>query len=466
MQTSVTRHLLWLLLGILIMGCGGEQSAQSSRPDVLLITIDTLRADQIHAYGFPLESTPNLDALAERGALFETAIAASSRTVPSHASMFSSRFAREHSVGTFNGSSRLEGVETLAERFHSAGYETAAFVSNFVLKRRTGLDRGFDVYDDELPGTEANREDHFEKLAEETTRRALAWLAQRDGRQPVFLWVHYQDPHGPYVPPSGFMNSLDWTPTGPDPELPLLDRDTGRAGIPRYQAIPESRRPSVYRVRYAEEVAYTDYWLGKLVASFEKFRRTDNNVMLVTADHGESLGESGYFFQHGQFSSPEQTRVPFIVVAPGIQAARHKPWVSHVDVAPTLLDLAGLPPLSNASGLSLEPLLKNGTALAPRTLYAETPRELSAYREGGYLRIRPGSLKPSANVRNPLDPQGDLRWEQFQRGTDGRWKVAERPKEIPPAVQEFLRERVPKVNASVFDESDVARLRALGYLPE
>ena len=466
MRTEATLLALWLALSTLASGCGSEPTSQSARPDVLLITIDTLRADQVHAYGFPLESTPNLDALAERGAFFETAIAASSRTVPSHASMFSSRWVREHSVGTFNGSSRLEEVDTLAEQFRAAGYETAAFVSNFVLKRRTGLDRGFAVYDDELPWLEVDRDGHFERRAEETTRQALAWLSTDRGDRPIFVWVHYQDPHGPYDPPASFAETLDLESPGADPELPVLDRDSGRAGIPRYQALPGIRRPSDYRVRYAEEVAYTDHWLGKLVAAFERVRPDRDNVILVTADHGESLGESGYFFQHGQFTSPEQTEVPFIVVAPGILPARHAAWVSHVDVAPTLLDLAGLPPLSEASGLSLAPLLLDGVPLPARTLYAETPRELSAYDGVGYLRIRPGPPRSAESLRNPLDPDGDLRWQRFRRTEGGGWKTAGRPDQLPASVQEFLRNRAAKADAAPFDESDVARLRALGYLPE
>lgn len=466
MRTEATLLALCVVLWALASGCGTEPASESARPDVLLITVDTLRADQVHAYGFPLESTPNLDSLAERGALFETAIAASSRTVPSHASMFSSRWVREHSVGTFNGSSRLEDVETLAEQFRAAGYETAAFVSNFVLKRRTGLDRGFDVYDDELPALEINRQGHFERLAEDTTRRALAWLSTDRGDRPIFLWVHYQDPHGPYAAPASFAENLDLRTPGADPELPVLDRDTGRAGIPRYQALPGARRPSAYRARYAEEVAYTDHWLGKLVAAFEQVRPDEDSVILVTADHGESFGESGYFFQHGQFASPEQTEVPFIVVAPGILPVRHVAWVSHVDVAPTLLDLAGLPPLREASGLSLAPLVLDGVPLPSRTLYAETPRELSAFYEDGYLRIRPGPPRSAESLRNPLDLNGDLRWQRFRRTQGGGWKTADRPDQLPAPVQEFLRERAAKADAAPFDESDVARLRALGYLPE
>ena len=188
----------WVAMGmawvatLFLAACSVEKS---SRPDILLITIDTLRADWIHAYGFEGETTPRIDALAERGVLFEKAIAAASLTAPAHASIMTSRYAREHSIGTLNGETRLVGGETLAERFQSEGYETAAFVSNVVLRRRSGLDRGFQTYDDELVDSEINRAAYFERVAALTAERAMNWLASREPGQPVFVWLHLQDPH-------------------------------------------------------------------------------------------------------------------------------------------------------------------------------------------------------------------------------------------------------------------------------
>jgi arylsulfatase A-like enzyme len=138
------------------------------------VVVDTLRADRLGVYGFPAPVSPNLDALAARGVVFERAIAASTKTAPSVTSLLTSRWVGRHSVGALNGTTRLEGSETLAERLHAAGYATAAFIGNMVLKRRIGLDAGFDVYDDELPAREANRPDFFERPAGPTTERALA----------------------------------------------------------------------------------------------------------------------------------------------------------------------------------------------------------------------------------------------------------------------------------------------------
>jgi arylsulfatase A-like enzyme len=196
----------WVLLaGLVALGCGEPVPAR--RPDVLLVVIDTLRADYLGTYGFPLPTSPNLDRFADQAVVFERAIAASANTVPSHASLMTSRYVRQHSVGWVNGTTRLEGAVTLAERFHEAGYETGAFVSNFVLRRASGLDAGFDVYDDAFSSAEPNRPDYYERDAAATTARALAWLSER-GAEPLFLFVHYQDPHGPYLPPA------EWLPFG------------------------------------------------------------------------------------------------------------------------------------------------------------------------------------------------------------------------------------------------------------
>jgi arylsulfatase A-like enzyme len=165
---------------------------RGDHPNVLLVTVDTLRAGHLSSYGFALETSPHIDALAAESALFERAVAASSSTAPSHASILTSRSVPEHSIGHLNGETRPEGLSTLAEVLREAGYATGAFVSNFML----GFDRGFDHYDDTLPDSEPNRPLIFERRVDATTARALAWLGERNG--PFFLWVHYQDPHGPY----------------------------------------------------------------------------------------------------------------------------------------------------------------------------------------------------------------------------------------------------------------------------
>jgi len=440
--------LAGLLAVILHSGC---MQGATPNPDVMLITIDTLRADFVHSYGFPEEITPHLDALADRGVLFETAVAASTATAPAHASIMSSRYVREHSVGSENGSTRLSGVPTLAQAFQAAGYDTAAFVSNVVLKRRSGFDRGFDVYDDDLPSAEANRSFHFERTADATVGRALAWLA-RPRERPFFLWVHLQDPHGPYTPPGKWVDTVEEVPLRTERSLPVLGVNRGRGGIPAYQALDGIDRGARYAALYAGEIAYTDYWVGELIDAVAG----DDVVIAVTADHGESLDEGGFFFQHGHTTTPEQALVPLIVAAPGIAAGRVEGVVSHVDIAPTLLELAGVEPLASASGMSLVPALRNGAALPDRVVMSDIGHELSAYDSQGYLTVGvlgqgpEGQSMPTAPVR-------------FQRSREG-WEKSGAAS-LSPAIRAYLSSAVAPVPADAMSDEDVERLRALGYLP-
>ncbi len=431
-----------LLASTLLSGCDVRPA---SRPDVLLITVDTLRADFVHAYGFSREITPNMDALAARGVLFETAIAASTATVPAHAAIMTSRYVREHSVGSLNGATRLAGVTTLAESFRTAGYDTAAFVSNVVLKARTGLDQGFDVYDDVLPSAEANRGIYFERTADDTAGRALAWLAQPRDR-PFFLWVHLQDPHGPYTPPSDWADAVDEVPLRTDRELPVLRVNRGRGGIPGYQALDGIRRAPRYAGLYAGEIAFTDHWVGELLAAVDG----EDVVIALTADHGESLDEDGFFFQHGHTTTPEQARVPLILAAPGIAPRRTSGVASHVDIAPTLLALAGLPELEAPSGISLVPVLRGEARLPDRAVLTDVGHELSAYDATGYVTVK-------------ILGDGQLDWQRFERVEGGWRKAAESP--LPSAVRAYVASEVTPVPAHVMSDEDLERLRALGYLP-
>ncbi|MBW2274151.1 MAG: sulfatase [Deltaproteobacteria bacterium] len=461
--TALATVLVAALVAALVAGCGGAPAP--ARHNVLLITVDTLRADFLGSYGFSLPATPNMDALARRGLLFETAVAASTATAPSHASIMTSRFVREHSVGSHNGSTRLEGGETLAERFRAAGYDTAAFVSNIVLKRRTGFDRGFDVYDDALPSAEHNREIIFERKSEQTVGRALAWLGARAPAAPFFLWVHLQDPHGPYTPPEPFASLTDSVPLRTRRQLPLLDENRGRGGLPRYQHVEGVLRADEYAARYAGEIAYTDHWVGELVAAIEQASEPDGAVVVLTADHGESLDENGFFFQHGHSTTHEQALVPLLVVAPGVEAQRISRAVHHVDIAPTLVELAGLAPLTEASGISLLEAAAGGgqEGEALRPLFSDIGGELAVYGETGYLRVRVGGEGATkiGNEGNDLT----LQWAAYERGADGAWRKAPDPPRLPAAITEYLAAEVPVVPAHAMSNEDIERLRALGYLP-
>lgn len=437
------------------------QRAPRGRPSVLLVTVDTLRADFLHCYRFPLESSPEIDALAARGFLFENAIATASVTAPTHASIMTSLYPREHSIGTANGPTRLEGGTTLAEHFRASGYATAAVVSNLVLSRRTALDRGFQTYEE--AHLLAEGDDESWGLAERTTQRALAWL---DAAQPpFFLWVHYGDPHGSYQPPPPFDTMFPSVPLGPNRPLPLLPQSWGPGGIPLYQALDGLQHPWDYNRLYAGEVAYADHWIGVLLDAVEGVAPRDALVVALTADHGESLGEFNFYFQHGHATTPEMARVPLVIAAPGLGSGRVRGVVSQVDVSPTLLALAGLPPASDASGISLVRSMRGEAPPGSRVVFSEGDNEVSAYTADGYVRARraPSRAQPeSASASPPGSPR--LRLQAWSRSQEGDWIAGSLDPALPGLIEAHFEREVPLTPAGAVSDAEREPLAALGYV--
>jgi len=334
-RASVIAGALLLMMGALAVRLWPRHEPPTSRPNVLLVTIDTLRADRLGSYGAPGALTPALDGLAARGVRFATAIAHSPLTAPSHASILTGRTPLRHGVRDNGGFTLREDVPTLAEAFGRAGYRTAGFVSGFPLDHRFGFARGFELYDDRLPhGDDPRRAAYVERTAEATTAAALRWLDEAGATRPWFLWVHYFDPHAPYEAPKE-----------------VADRVPGRP--------------------YDAEVAFVDARLGALLRRTEQPGGPAGTVVLVTADHGESLGEHGEE-THGVFVYDATLRVPLLLAAPGVAGGRVAATVARgIDVAPTLLDLAGLPALEGADGRSLRPAAE-GREMSDEPAYAES----------------------------------------------------------------------------------------------
>lgn len=296
-------------------GCGPGADARRVPERVLLVTLDTTRADRLGCYG-GTAATPSLDRLAREGVRFARAVAPAPLTLPTHATLLTGTYPVRHGVRN-NGTYRL-GPElvTLAERFREAGYRTGAIVGSVMLDSRFGLDRGFDHYDDDIPSSRDEAVLAAERPAGEVTHRALAWARdQEPGRW--FLWVHYFDPHFPYSPPEPFATRF---------------RD----------------RP------YDGEVAYTDAALGDLLEGLAARGLLEGTLVAVTADHGESLGEHAER-SHGLFIYEATLAVPLIVRwSAGLPRGRVvRDLVRSIDVAPTLLDLCHLRPLPAAQGESL-----------------------------------------------------------------------------------------------------------------
>jgi arylsulfatase len=439
------------------------EGAPDTRPNVLLIVIDTLRADHLGAYGFPHATSPRIDALAAEGVVFERAIAASSSTVPSHAALMSSKHVREINAAFATGLGRMEEPRPLALLFREAGYRTGAFVSNYVLQRKWGFAVGFDRFDDELTVPEPNRPKILERLADDTTRRALDWLAEEDER-PFFAWVHYQDPHGPYAAPAPHAGRFSLAPAPGEHPLPLLPGNTGRQGIPRYQAVDGERRPHRYRSRYADEILYADGGVGALLDALESHPSGRPFVVLLTSDHGESFGEEGRWFVHGYSTTPQVAHVPMILRAPGLEPGRRADPVGHVDVLPTLLELAGLAPLPDARGLPLGPYLREGRPLPERWLFCDIGKELSAYRGDGFVRVT-GVGKARKEDGGRIFDVSRASWTRYTWTGGDRWKVATSDADPDPGLVSYLRRAVPPREMEL-DAQTREHLRALGYLEE
>ena len=341
--------------------------------NVLLITIDTLRGDSLSSYG-GIAQTPNLDALAARGARFTFAHAHAVVTLPSHTTILSGRYPYEHGVRDNNGYRVRKGEATLATRLKAVGFATGAFVGAFPLDQRFGLNAGFDVYDDRI--AEVGTTVDFalpERRADEVVQSALAWVAAQQDRW--FAWVHVFDPHAPYRPPEPF------------------------AG--RY---PGSQ--------YAGEVAWTDHALGPLLDRVAATSRP--TLVVVTADHGESLGEHGEL-THGIFAYEPTLRVPLIVAElPGSGASRSAPAqtgtvvdsaVRHVDIVPTVLDLIAAAPDAGLPGTSLRELM-SGRGGDDRPTYFEA---MTANLSRGWAPLRGVLAGREKYVDLPIQELYDLR---------------------------------------------------------
>jgi arylsulfatase A-like enzyme len=304
--------------------------------NVLLVTIDTLRADRVGAYGSALGLTPTLDAFAREGARFEVARAHVPLTLPSHTTILTGLYPPATGVRD-NGSFRFDGAHpTLAGVLKQAGYTTGAFVGAFVLDARFGLNAGFDMYDDRMHGSSANLE-VVQRTAEEVLDPAYRWITagspQPPAPSPWFAWVHLYDPHEPYTPPEPFAS--------------------------RYAADP-----------YAGEVAYADAALGAFVGRLRAAGALNHALVVIASDHGESLGEHGER-THGLFAYEATLRVPLLVWAPpAIRPVVVTSPARLVDIMPTILDLVGVGAPSALDGRSARSLI-GGAAVEDPGSYLE-----------------------------------------------------------------------------------------------
>jgi choline-sulfatase len=432
-QTAKQQQAALLSLLLALVSChssshktesASKESPSSRRPNLVLVTIDTLRADRLGCYGYAKAETPRLDKLAHAGVLFENAVTHTPLTAPSHASMFTGLYPTVHKVRDTGGFVLQPSYTTLAEILQQQGWDTAAFVGASVLKKLFGFNRGFALYDDEMPKPEPGRMggEYPERRAGEVVDRAIGWLDSQSGK-PFFLWVHVFDPHYPYDPPAGLQEKY---------------RD----------------RP------YDGEVAYTDQQLGRLFDRVAKKSPPENTLIVVLSDHGESLSDHGEY-THGVFLYDSTLRIAFLMAGPGVPVGlRVKQQARTVDLVPTLLELMGRKAPQGVQGSSLAPVL----------IGKEAPTAVS-YAETLFPKINMGWAELRGIRTN--------RWKYIRAPKPELYDLSQDPAEISnviashPAEAQELEAKlnaviggggVEKIETAPVGRRTVEQLKSLGYL--
>lgn len=393
--------------------------------NVVLISIDTCRADRLGCYGFELNTTPNIDALSQEGTLFENAISPVPITLPAHVTMLTGTIPPYHGVHD-NMAYKLEssGV-TLAEILKENGFTTGAVIGCYMLNSRFGLSQGFDSYNERFEEERLNTGRVNERYASEVSRFADEWL-EENSDDDFFLFLHYYDPHRDYLPPEPFASKFFGKP-------------------------------------YAGEIAYVDYSIGQVIKKLKKLGLYDSTLIIVTADHGEMLGEHGEL-THAYFIYQSAIRVPLIFKLPGqTESRRIEPAVGLVDIVPTICGLLGIDAPEQLDGVDLSDCLrKNKPLQADRFLYCGSLYP-TKYKGNSLLGLVSRRFKYIQTTRPELY---DLVKDPHERNN----LVEERPglaKSLKAQLAQLLEESVRDQNSDTniyLDAQSRARLESLGYV--
>ncbi|KAB2958319.1 MAG: sulfatase [Thermoanaerobaculia bacterium] len=380
-----------LLAGLLALAA----AAGERPPDVLLLTIDTLRADHLSAWGYARPTSPTLDRMASEGTRFAFAQAQRPKTGPSFTSMFTGGYCSDHGVRRI-GQPAACSMRFLAEEMKQLGYQTHAVVANAALARDFYFDQGFDTYIETWEV--APREPGLDPTgAEAVTDLAEATVDRMSEDRPFFLWVHYVDPHEPYTPPAPFDDLFQGDEhSGAPVEVPVSRRNTRQSwnGIGRKQVIEGRTDLPFYVARYDAEIRYVDGEIARLLEALRRRGFYDRMLTVMTSDHGESLGEHNYWFDHGMFGFQTCLHVPLVVRFPGLaRAGVDAAPVELVDLAPTILEIAGKR-LREGGWM-------RGRSLLPRLRGEAPPARPVAFAEAGYS-SRDGWIRVATDGRFTL----------------------------------------------------------------
>lgn len=460
-EATLAPWLLFLAAALLISCDAPSHKAVRA---VILISCDTLRADHLGFYGYPRNVSPNLDAFARRSVVFERAYATAPHTNPAFSSLLTSRMPRE--IGVAGGNRKLmpASVETLPEHLAEAGIESAAIVSNWALRPAdaalgdVGIAQGFAHFDSEMQSENGLREGHFERLADATSDAAIRWLETRPtSGSPFFLWVHYQDPHGPYTPPERFAEQFDDLETL-EP-LPPLGTTTGGYGqIPAYQNLNDERRPQFYRNRYDAEIRFFDDEVGRLLEWLDTHGYFDDSLIVFTSDHGESLGEHGYWFSHEANLYDEAVRVPMVIHYPAdMPLPVGDQLVGHLDFWPTVLSAFNLPETPSRGVSLVTAKLPKGRIMAHTLHDRGSPLEWSGITEDRYRLVLQRGRPELYDLHADPGELINLAEREPERIKSMLRRYFDFMKQLPDA------EEVEGVDLPLDEESRRA-LEALGYL--
>lgn len=453
MNTKVKIILFFILIflgsSFFFLSCKGsddtpKESRMTEKPNIIFISIDTLRADRLACYGYKNIQTPHIDSIAEKGVLFYQAICQVPITLPSHASIFTGLNPTSHNIRE-NGTFRLDDSETtLAQILKEEGYRTSAFIGGFPLDSRFGLDKGFDFYDDDLSDRkdqetirgkilwQGHKVSSFERKAISVVESAIKWLSSNKESN-FFLFIHLFDPHTSYSPPDPFKKM--------------------------YQHQP-----------YDGEVAYVDYCLGELFKKLEKWKILKDALIVITSDHGESLGEHGYW-GHGKKLFEPSLRIPLVISFPSkIPQGKVVPnLVRSIDIMPTVLELLDKDVEIDIQGVSLLPLIsgeKNlslasyGETFFPRLRFGE--EELRSYRTDRWKYIR--FIEDNKIIKEELF---DLKNDPGE-SKDFAKREESKVKELAFLLDRIIEsDRKLAVNKNTFfamDEETRKKLKSLGYI--
>lgn len=455
-RTGMARCFIWALLLGWAIGCA--PSPPAGPPNILLIVVDTLRADHVGLYGHERETTPNLDRLAADGSFFRRAYAQSSWTLPSMTSLLTGLLPHRHGVGRDPDVARRFGrlapeIPTLAEQLLAVGYATGAIVNNVFLAPEFGLQRGFGEDYDYRGASKASI-----RSAEESVDAALAWI--QPSRHPYFLLLHFMEPHLFYDPAPQVRGTF--TGDGQPPIPVPFGSDRAIQVLKKSRPGPASEELEYLKKLYDEEILAVDRAMGRLFEELEKRADWENTVVIVTADHGEEFFDHGGF-EHGHTLYGELTRVPLVVHGPGFDLGEIKGVVEHVDLSRGILGLAGVPSDTGLVGDDLFSIIKRGemlelgTSVSENTLYG--PPRLS-YLDGDYrMHLLPGRKRVEI-------------WELNADGLEVRRLV---PPELNREIERMkvaLAARRGHLSASAvaegpeLSEKELSQLMALGYLKE